>query len=200
LWVITNSLYFLGLGVTRTSEEGNGGATKAYMTIPLGAVILVSILVEHCKKDNSRMQSEPIISVAKSVLLAIYFLQTIFIALRLDAVVSWKWSVTLLPFWFFFAIIILFTMVTLLRFIASLLDIMTGKNRDWRGIVLNFWISANLIGGLVFSAKLQVGIVQTKEGPIRINDTKELSGTVIGLLLYLTVLSLFTTVCLSCIV
>lgn len=153
--------------------------------------------MDHLRIRRGTTESEPIVGVAKSILSVIYLLQLVFVALRLDLVIEWKWSITLLPFWFFFAIIILFTMVTLLRFIASILDMLTGRNKDWTGILLNFWIGTNLVGGLVFAAKLQTGIVQAQENPDL--GTKQLCDTLFAMLLFLAALGLFTTVSLSCI-
>lgn len=195
LWIAANSVYLFGIGATRTSLSQESSATKVYCSIPIGAVILISVFLEHFKRGGPNAESEPIVSVAKSVLSLIYYLQLVFLAIRLDGIVQWKWSITLLPFWFFFAIMILFTMVTLLRFVASILDIMTGRNKDWRGIVLNFWIGANMVGGLVFAAKIQVGVVQIMDGSV--NGTKELGDSVVEMLLYLAALSLFTTISLS---
>lgn len=197
LWLACNAVYLFGIGATKTTSEGNQSALKAYLTIPVGTVIVVGIFMDHLKRKRGTSESEPIVGVAKSILSAIYLLQLVFIALRLDLIITWKWSITLLPFWFFFAIIILFTMVTLLRFIASILDLMTGRNKDWSGILLNFWIAANLVGGLVFAAKIQVGIVQIQE-KTELN-TKELCETVLGMLLFLAALGLLTTISLSCI-
>ena len=197
LWLACNAVYLFGIGATKTTSEGNDSALKAYLTIPVGTVIVVGVFMDHLKRKRGNSESEPIVGVAKSILSIIYLLQLMFIALRLDLIITWKWSITLLPFWFFFAIIILFTMVTLLRFIASILDLMTGRNKDWSGILLNFWIAANLVGGLVFAAKIQVGIVQIQEKTE--TNTKELSETILGMLLFVAALGLFTTVSLSCI-
>lgn len=52
-----------------------------------------------------------------------------------------------------------------------------------------------MVGGLIFAAKIQVGVVQIMDGAVM--GTKELGDSVVEMLLYMAALSLFTTISLS---